>query len=57
MITIQQENYLILLLLILAEEFRGSLILKLVLRETNHEINLFTGNLRAVSGSFTFDDL
>jgi hypothetical protein len=53
MITIQQENYLTLLLLILAEEFRGSLIL----RETNHEINLFTGNLRAVSGSFTFDDL
>jgi hypothetical protein len=57
MITIQQENYLTLLLLILAEEFRESLILKLVLRETNHEINLFTGNLRAVSGSITFDDL
>jgi hypothetical protein len=41
----------------LAGVFRGSPILKLVLSETNHGINLFTGKPRAVSGSFTFDDL
>ena len=41
----------------LAGVFRGSPVLKLGLSETNHYINLFIGKPRAVSESFTFEDL